>query len=64
MRHPGQVLTRDQLLDRVWGYDYHGETRAVDTAVKRLRARMRQASADAPEIVQTVHGVGYKIRDD
>lgn len=64
MRHPGQVLTRDQLLDQVWGYGYHGESRAVDTAIKRLRARMREASSQAAELVQTVHGVGYKIRDD
>ena len=64
IRHPGQVLTRDQLLDMVWGYDYHGDTRAVDTAVKRLRARMREASAAAADRLETVHGIGYKLRDD
>ncbi len=64
MRHPGQVLTRDQLLDSVWGYDYHGDTRAVDTAVKRLRAPLRQASQAAAERLETVHGIGYKLRDD
>jgi len=64
IRHPGQVLSRDQLLDSVWGYDYHGDTRAVDTAVKRLRARMREASAQAADLLETVHGVGYKLRDD
>lgn len=62
--HPGQVLTRDQLLDSVWGYDYHGDSRAVDTAVKRLRARMRQASSEAADRLETVHGIGYKLRDD
>lgn len=62
--HPGHVLTRDQLLDSVWGYDYHGDSRAVDTAVKRLRARMREASAEAADILETVHGIGYKLRDD
>jgi len=64
IRHPGQVLTRDQLLDSVWGYDYHGDTRAVDTAVKRLRARLRETSAQAADLLETVHGVGYKLRDD
>ena len=64
IRHPGQVLTRDQLLDSVWGYDYHGDTRAVDTAVKRLRARMREASPQAAALLETVHGVGYRLRDD
>jgi DNA-binding response OmpR family regulator len=64
MRHPGQVLTRDQLLDSVWGYDYHGDTRAVDTAIKRLRARLRQASPQAADILEAVHGIGYKLRDD
>jgi len=62
--HPGQVLTRDQLLDAVWGYDYHGDSRAVDTAVKRLRARMRLASSEAADRLETVHGIGYKLRDD
>ena len=64
IRHPGQVLTRDQLLDSVWGYDYHGDTRAVDTAVKRLRARLREASPQAADLLETIHGVGYKLRDD
>jgi len=62
--HPGQVFTRNQLLDTVWGYDYHGDSRAVDTAVKRLRARMREASAEAADALETVHGIGYKLRDD
>jgi len=64
IRHPGQVLSRDQLLDSVWGYDYHGDTRAVDTAVKRLRARLREASPQAADLLETVHGIGYKLRDD
>lgn len=62
--HPGQVLTRDQLLDSVWGYDYHGESRAVDTAIRRLRARLRDGSDEAASLLVTVHGVGYKLRDD
>ena len=59
-RHIGQVLSRDQLLDLVWGYDYYGDTRAVDSAVKRLRARLREAGID-PGIISTVRGVGYRL---
>ncbi|MGD8737202.1 MAG: response regulator transcription factor [Anaerolineae bacterium] len=59
-RHAGQVLTREQLLEQVWGYDYYGDLRAVDAAIKRLRAKVRQADSDAAPIV-TVRGVGYKL---
>jgi two-component system response regulator VicR len=59
-RHPGQVLTREQLLEQVWGYDYYGDLRVVDAAIKRLRARLRQAVPGA-ELVATVRGVGYKL---
>ncbi len=58
-RHPGQVLTRETLLDRVWGYDYLGDSRLVDVAVGRLRVRIEQDPA-APELVLTVRGAGYK----
>jgi DNA-binding response OmpR family regulator len=56
---PGQVLTRDQLLDRVWGYDFLGDSRLVDVAVGRLRAKV-EADPAAPSLIQTVRGVGYK----
>jgi two-component system response regulator VicR len=46
-RHAGQVLSREQLLEQVWGYDYYGDLRVVDAAVKRLRAKLRQASSRA-----------------
>jgi two-component system response regulator VicR len=59
-RHPGQVLSREQLLEQVWGYAYYGDLRAVDAAIKRLRARLRRAAPHA-EIVATVRGVGYKL---
>jgi two-component system response regulator VicR len=59
-RHAGQVLKREQLLEQVWGYDYYGDLRVVDTAVKRLRAKLRQA-APADELIVTVRGVGYKL---
>jgi two-component system response regulator MtrA len=58
-RHPGQVLTRDVLLDRVWGYDYMGDSRLVDVAMQRLRSKIERDPA-APELVLTVRGAGYK----
>lgn len=61
-RHAGQVLSREQLLAQVWGYDYYGDLRVVDAAVKRLRAKLRQAAPET-ELVTTVRGVGYKLAD-
>ena len=60
-RHAGQALSREQLLDQVWSYDYYGDARAVDSAVKRLRAKLRKAGCD-PDIVSTVRGVGYRLK--
>jgi two-component system response regulator VicR len=59
-RHRGQVLSREQLLERVWGYDYYGDLRVVDAVVKRLRAALRRVEPEAEAIV-TVRGVGYKL---
>jgi DNA-binding response OmpR family regulator len=59
-RHGGRVLSREQLLELVWGYDYYGDLRVVDAVVKRLRAKLRRA-ASKTEIIVTVRGVGYKI---
>jgi two-component system response regulator VicR len=58
--HAGQVLSREQLLEQVWGYDYYGDLRVVDAAVKRLRAKLRQATPEAKPIT-TIRGVGYKL---
>ncbi len=58
-RRPGQVLTRDVLLDRVWGYDYLGDSRLVDVAIQRLRAKVERDPA-SPEVLLTVRGAGYK----
>lgn len=58
-RHPGQVLTRDVLLDRIWGYDYLGDSRLVDVAIQRLRAKVERDPAE-PSLVLTVRGAGYK----
>jgi two-component system, OmpR family, response regulator MtrA len=57
--HPGQVVTRDVLLDRVWGYDFLGDSRLVDVAVGRLRAKV-EADPAAPTLIVTVRGAGYK----
>jgi two-component system response regulator RegX3 len=61
LRHPGQVMTRDQLLEHVWGYDYPGETRTVDVHVHWLRSAI-EPDPGIPTIVQTVRGVGYVLR--
>jgi two-component system, OmpR family, response regulator MtrA len=59
VRHAGQVLSRDVLLDRVWGYDYLGDSRLVDVAIQRLRAKIEGDPA-VPELIHTVRGAGYK----
>ena len=59
-RHAGQVLSREQLLQQVWGYDYVGDLRVVDAAIKRLRAKLRQALPET-DLISTVRGVGYKL---
>lgn len=56
---PGQVLSRELLLDRVWGYDYLGDSRLVDVAVGRLRAKV-EADPAQPQLILTVRGSGYK----
>jgi DNA-binding response OmpR family regulator len=56
----GRVLTRERLLEQVWNYDYTGDTRAVDSAVKRLRAKLRSVSAELDSI-EAVRGVGYRL---
>ncbi len=58
-RHPGRVFSRDALLDLVWGYDYLGDSRLVDVAVGRLRAKVESDAAN-PELIVTVRGAGYK----
>ncbi len=61
VRNMGQVFTRDQLLERVWGYDYAGETRTVDVHVHWLRAEIEDDPA-TPQYLHTVRGVGYVLR--
>jgi len=58
-RRPGQVFTRELLLEQIWGYDYLGDSRLVDVAIQRLRAKV-EAEPAHPELILTVRGVGYK----
>jgi len=55
--HPKQVLTREQILDAVWGYDYYGDTNVVDVYVRYLRQKLD------PQLIQTVRGVGYVLKE-
>lgn len=61
LTNAGRVLTRERLLEQVWNYDFAGDTRAVDSAVKRLRAKLRRASGEA-DIIEAVRGIGYRMR--
>ncbi len=58
----GKVLTRDFLLDRVWGYEYYGETRTVDVHIRHLRQKIEDDDAN-PRYIETVRGIGYKFRE-
>ncbi|MEW2328070.1 response regulator transcription factor [Micromonospora chersina] len=59
-RRPGHVFTRELLLDRVWGHSYLGDSRLVDVAVQRLRAKVED-DPGAPTLIRTVRGAGYKL---
>jgi two-component system, OmpR family, response regulator RegX3 len=60
LERAGRVVTRDQLIDEVWGHDYVGDTKTLDVHIKRLRSRI-EADPSAPARILTVRGVGYKI---
>lgn len=60
LRNPGRVLTRAQLIDRIWGADYVGDTKTLDVHIKRLRAKIEPDPAN-PKFVLTVRGLGYKF---
>ncbi len=62
IRNSGRVLTRTQLIDRVWGSDYFGDTKTLDVHIKRLRAKIEKDPAN-PVLIQTVRGLGYKFED-
>lgn len=57
----GRVLSRERLLEEAWGYDYAGNTRAVDSAIKRLRAKVKDFAPEAA-LIESVRGIGYRLR--
>lgn len=60
IRNKGRVLTRDYLLDKIWGYDYAGETRTVDVHIRHLRQKMEDDDRN-PKFIETIRGVGYRF---
>ena len=62
MRHPRQVLTRDIIYDRIWGYDFGGESNIIEVYIRYLRAKLEEA--DEPRLIHTVRGVGYVLREE
>ena len=58
--HPGRVYTREQLLDEVWGYEYEGDARTVDSHVARLRTKLSEWGVNH---IKTIYGTGYKIQE-
>jgi two-component system response regulator RegX3 len=60
MRNSGRVLTRTQLIDRIWGGDYYGDTKTLDVHIKRLRSKVEADPAN-PVLIQTIRGLGYKL---
>jgi DNA-binding response OmpR family regulator len=62
MQHPRQVLTRDTLYDRIWGYDFGGESNIIEVYVRYLRSKLEEAGES--RLLQTVRGVGYVLRQD
>jgi DNA-binding response OmpR family regulator len=61
LAHPRQVLTRDQILEKVWGYDFMGDSNIIEVYVRYLRLKLE--TDDAPRLIQTVRGVGYSLRE-
>ncbi|MCG8350192.1 MAG: response regulator transcription factor [Chloroflexales bacterium] len=62
MRHPQQVLTREVIYDRVWGYDFGGESNIIEVYVRYLRQKLE--AGGEPRLIQTVRGVGYILREE
>ncbi|EGW38324.1 response regulator transcription factor [Desulfosporosinus sp. OT] len=59
--HPGKVYSRDELLDRIWGYEYDGDTRTVDVHVRHLRLKVEKDPSN-PEYIETLRGIGYRFK--
>lgn len=62
MQHPRQVITRDLLYERIWGYDFGGESNIIEVYVRYLRSKLEEGGA--ARLIQTVRGVGYALRED
>jgi len=62
MRHPNQVLTRDIIYDRIWGYDFGGESNIIEVYIRYLRAKLE--ARGEPRLIHTVRGVGYALREE
>ena len=62
LRHPGRVWKRSQLIEKLWGDDFFGEERVIDTHIARLRKKV-EPTGSKPKFIQTVVGVGYKFED-
>ncbi len=62
-REPGRVFSREYLLERIWGYDYMGDSRTVDVHIRHIRQKLEQAP-ELPQLVETVRGVGYRFREN
>jgi two-component system response regulator RegX3 len=60
LRNAGRVLTRGQLIDRVWGSDYYGDTKTLDVHVKRIRSKIEKVPSE-PVLLMTVRGLGYRF---
>lgn len=60
LRNAGRVLTRGQLIDRVWGADYYGDTKTLDVHIKRIRSKIEKTPSD-PQMLVTVRGLGYRL---
>ena len=63
MRNSGRVLTRTQLIDRIWGGDYYGDTKTLDVHIKRLRSKVEADPAN-PVLIQTIRGLGFKLESN
>ena len=61
MRHPNQVLTRDQIYERIWGYDFGGESNIIEVYIRYLRSKLE--ANNEPRLLHTVRGVGYALRE-
>ncbi|MBM7855235.1 two-component system alkaline phosphatase synthesis response regulator PhoP [Desulfohalotomaculum tongense] len=61
-KHPGKVFTRDFLLEKIWGYDYTGDSRTVDVHIRHIRQKLERLE-NSPQLIETVRGVGYRFKE-